>query len=149
MAEHGYHEEEALGRAYDARLMRRLLGYLKAYKGKVALATLLGLAQAGCEIFQPWLVKIAIDGDIARGDFAGLTQVAMLYLCVLGAEFVVTYFPASIMQAPTSSASADARAIALAGSPSAPTSGRIVAAIIGPNDESGPRTRIRDGPNTA
>ena len=37
----------------------------------------------------------------------------------------------------------------LAGSPSAPTSGRIVAAIIGPSDESGPSTRIRDGPNTA
>ena len=43
----------------------------------------------------------------------------------------------------------EARAIALAGSPSAPTNGRIVAAIIGPSDESGPSTRIRDGPNTA
>ena len=53
------------------------------------------------------------------------------------------------MQAPTSRASIDARAIAFAGSPSAPTSGRIVAAIIGPSDESGPRTRILDGPNTA
>jgi hypothetical protein len=57
--------------------------------------------------------------------------------------------PARIMQAPTSRARVDARAIAFAGSPSAPTSGRIVAAIIGPSDESGPRTRIRDGPNTA
>ena len=35
------------------------------------------------------------------------------------------------------------------GSPPAPTSGRIVAAIIGPSEESGPRTRIRDGPKTA
>jgi len=39
--------------------------------------------------------------------------------------------------------------MARAGSPSAPASGRMVAAIIGPNAESGPRTRIRDGPNTA
>ena len=53
------------------------------------------------------------------------------------------------MIAPTSSASIDASAIAFAGSPSDPTIGRIVAAIIGPSDESGPSTRIRDGPNTA
>jgi hypothetical protein len=45
--------------------------------------------------------------------------------------------------------SIDARAIARAGSPSATTSGRIVAAIIGPSDESGPRTSTRDGPKAA
>ena len=43
----------------------------------------------------------------------------------------------------------DANAIARSGLPSEPTIGRIVAAIIGPSDESGPSTRIRDGPNTA
>ena len=46
-------------------------------------------------------------------------------------------------------ASAEARMTAFAGSPLAPTSGRIVAAIIGPSDESGPSTRIRDGPTSA
>jgi len=98
MAELDYHEEEALGRAYDAHLMRRLLGYLAAYKGKVLLATVLVLAQAGLEIMQPWLVKVAIDGDIRQGDFAGLLQVAVLYLCVLGAAFVVAFFQTTIMQ---------------------------------------------------
>src|SRR5258705_8976509 len=70
MAELDYHEEEALGRAYDARLMRRLLGYLSAYKLKVTIATILVLAQAGLEIVGPWLVKVAIDGDIGAGNFA-------------------------------------------------------------------------------
>ena len=56
---------------------------------------------------------------------------------------------ATIMIAATMIASSDASAIARSGSPSAPTSGRIVAAIIGPSEESGPSTRIRDGPNTA
>ena len=46
-------------------------------------------------------------------------------------------------------ASTDASATARSGSPPDTTSGRIVAAIIGPSDESGPRTRIRDGPNSA
>src|SRR5215216_2529357 len=57
--------------------------------------------------------------------------------------------PASTVIAPVSRASAEASATARAGSPFAPTSGRIVAAIIGPSEESGPSTRIRDGPNTA
>ena len=43
----------------------------------------------------------------------------------------------------------EASMTAFAGSPFAPTSGRIVAAIIGPSDESGPRTRILDGPTSA
>src|ERR1041384_663247 len=56
---------------------------------------------------------------------------------------------ATIMMAATRIASIDARATARPGSPSAATSGSTVAAIIGPSDESGPSTRIRDGPNTA
>ena len=55
----------------------------------------------------------------------------------------------TIMNAPTMSASIDASATARFGSPPAPASGMIVAAIIGPSEESGPSTRIRDGPNTA
>jgi hypothetical protein len=57
--------------------------------------------------------------------------------------------PASTMAAPVKSASIEARATARAGSPPAPMSGRIVAAIIGPREESGPSTRILDGPKTA
>ena len=57
--------------------------------------------------------------------------------------------PPSTVIAPTSRASIEASATARAGSPFAPTSGRIVAAIIGPSDESGPSTRMRDGPKTA
>ena len=53
------------------------------------------------------------------------------------------------MIAATMMASIEASAIARLGSPSAPASGRIVAAIIGPSEESGPSTRIRDGPSTA
>ena len=55
----------------------------------------------------------------------------------------------AIITAPTMIASIDASATARSGSPPAPASGRIVAAIIGPSEESGPSTRIRDGPNTA
>ena len=57
--------------------------------------------------------------------------------------------PATIMIVPTSSAIIDASAIARSGSPFEPRIGSRVAAIIGPSDESGPRTSTRDGPKTA
>jgi hypothetical protein len=57
--------------------------------------------------------------------------------------------PATTMMTPVMIASADASSTARAGSPPAPASGRIVAAIMGPRDESGPRTRMRDGPTRA
>ena len=56
---------------------------------------------------------------------------------------------ARTMMRPTMIASSDASATAFCGSPSEATSGRTVAAIIGPSAESGPSTRMRDGPKTA
>jgi hypothetical protein len=55
--------------------------------------------------------------------------------------------PAPIVTSPTRTASIPARAIAISSLPAA--SGTIVAAIIGPSDESGPSTRIGDGPTRA
>lgn len=98
MAELHYHEEEALGRAYDARLMKRLLGFLRPYKGQVAVATVLVLLAAGLEIVGPWLVKVAIDGFIAHEDLRGLSMVASVYLGVLVLAFGVEFFQMSIMQ---------------------------------------------------
>ena len=98
MAELQYHEEEALGRAYDARLMRRLLGFLRPYRGQVVVATLLVLAAAALELVGPWLVKIAIDQHISRDDLTGLGWIAMAYLGVLAIELAVGYFQMSIMQ---------------------------------------------------
>ena len=57
--------------------------------------------------------------------------------------------PPTTMITPTISASIDASATARAGSPLAAISGRIVAAIMGPSEESGPSTRIFDGPKIA
>ena len=57
--------------------------------------------------------------------------------------------PTSVLMTPTKIASAEASATARAGSPLAPMRGSSVAAIIGPSDESGPNTRIFDGPKIA
>jgi hypothetical protein len=57
--------------------------------------------------------------------------------------------PAIVMTTPTRTASTDAYATARSGSPPARARGAMVAAIIGPSEESGPSTRMRDGPNAA
>ena len=56
-----FHEEEALGKAYDARLMRRLLRYLRPYVGYVVLALVLLLLSAAAAIVGPWLTQLVID----------------------------------------------------------------------------------------
>lgn len=63
-----YHEEEALGRAYDARLMRRLLRYLRPYWNRVLLAVVMLLTAAAVELVGPWLTKVALDDAIPNGD---------------------------------------------------------------------------------
>src|SRR5262245_25074167 len=86
-----HHEEEALGKAYDARLMRRLLRYLKPYKLPVAAALLMLLALAGAEVAGPWLTQKAIDEAIPAGDLRRLTLLAAAYLAASFAAFVLQY----------------------------------------------------------
>ncbi len=84
-------EEEALGKAYDARLMRRLLSYLGPYKGKVALAVTLLVVGAGLQIVGPWLVAIALDDAIPTGDGRLLAILAIAYLTAAALTFVLEY----------------------------------------------------------
>jgi ATP-binding cassette, subfamily B, multidrug efflux pump len=90
-----FHEEEVLGRAYDRRLMRRLLGYLWPYRLQVAIALLAIVGHSMLQLAQPYLIKLAIDDYIAVGDLAGLNWIALVFVLVLagsfGLEFVQTY----------------------------------------------------------
>jgi len=89
------HEEEVLGKAYDGRLMRRLLTYLWPYRRQVAIAFVAIAASALTSLAQPYLIKIAIDRHIATGQLTGLNRLAMIYFAVLvvafAAEFVQTW----------------------------------------------------------
>ena len=85
------HEEEALGKAYDARLMRRLLGYLRPYWGRAALAVTILIAASGLQIVGPWLTQLAIDDAIPRGDSAALGRLVALYVAALVLLFALQY----------------------------------------------------------
>ncbi|MBM3776418.1 MAG: ABC transporter ATP-binding protein, partial [Acidobacteria bacterium] len=58
-------EEEVLGKAYDSRLMRRLLTYLWPYRGYVGLSLLFLLAHSLLQVAGPLLTKIAVDKYLA------------------------------------------------------------------------------------
>ena len=93
-----FHEEEVLGKAYDARLMRRLLGYLRPHKWFVLGALLALIGDALTQLAPPYLVKIAIDQYIAQGDLTGLNNIAIVYLAVLVASFSLEYAQTYMMQ---------------------------------------------------
>jgi ATP-binding cassette subfamily B protein len=93
-----HHEEEILGKAYDARLMRRLLQFVRPYWKEIALALVAIVVGALTELAQPYLVKIAIDRYIAAGRLDGLQGLALLYLAVLLIEFAADYGQTWTMQ---------------------------------------------------
>ena len=62
----------------------------------MTVATVLVLAAAALELVGPWLVKIAIDQHISRGDLRGLGWISVAYLGVLAVELLVGYFQMSI-----------------------------------------------------
>lgn len=93
-----FHEDEILGRAYDGRLMRRLLRYLRPYRRPVVLSVGLLLVTAGLDLLGPYFVKVAIDRHISRGDLSGVGRVAALYLTTLLAAFAARYAQNFIMQ---------------------------------------------------
>ena len=104
------HEEDVLGKAYDSRLMKRLLRYLRPYTWQVTVALGAIVLKATADVLGPYLTKIAIDKYLARTPGAtsafwkwlspeplvGIAQISGLYvgLLVLGffLDFLQTYF---------------------------------------------------------
>ncbi|MDH3734297.1 MAG: ABC transporter ATP-binding protein/permease [Gemmatimonadota bacterium] len=84
-------EEEALGKAYDARLMRRLLTYLKPYRGRVVLAVSMLIAASALALVGPWLTKEAIDVAIPGGDMQALTRLSLIFFVALLLSGVLEY----------------------------------------------------------
>jgi ATP-binding cassette subfamily B protein len=91
-------DDDILGKAYDARLMRRLLQYLRPYWRAVLLALAAILAGAALQLVPPWLTLQVIDVHIPAGNWDGLRMVAALYLATLVAEFFLEFVQSSTLQ---------------------------------------------------
>ena len=92
------HDEEVLGKAYDAVLMRRLLGYLWPYRLQVVIALASIICASVLQLAQPYLMKVAIDRHIAIGNLAGLDTIALAFLAILLASFALEYLQTWVLQ---------------------------------------------------
>jgi ATP-binding cassette subfamily B protein len=110
------HEEEVLGKAYDGRLMRRLLTYLRPYKWHVVVALAAIILKSGLDVLGPFLTKIAIDKYLAKsvdsqssshswiGDrlsnapLTGIAQIGGLYVGILVFTFTLEFLQTYLMQ---------------------------------------------------
>lgn len=93
-----HHEEEAIDKAYDAHLMRRLLRYLSPYKLQVLSSMLVIGVASLLQVSSPYLTKVGIDNYIVHGDLAGLNKVVLAYLAIILVGFLLGYLQTYIMQ---------------------------------------------------
>jgi ATP-binding cassette subfamily B protein len=101
------HEEEALGKAYDSRLMRRLLQYMKPYKWHVTLALIMVAVVTPLELAPPLIFRKAIDSYFVpalnrvlpeASAWSGIGWLSLLFLAVLTFDFLAQYLQIRIMQ---------------------------------------------------
>jgi ATP-binding cassette, subfamily B, multidrug efflux pump len=105
-------EEEVLGKAYDSRLMRRLLTYLRPYRWPVTVAIVSIILKSFADILGPYLVKVAVDRYLAptKGSTSGLwnwlsptpltgmAQISTIYFGLLIFTFVLEFLQTYYMQ---------------------------------------------------
>jgi ATP-binding cassette subfamily B multidrug efflux pump len=88
-------KDDAIGKALDGALLRRIFSYVWPYRTGIAIAIALLPVAAAIELAQPYLLKKAIDEHIAVGRLAGLDRLGLLYLAALlgqsGAAFAQNY----------------------------------------------------------
>src|SRR5438067_1288387 len=106
------HEEEALGKAYDSRLMKRLLTYLRPYRWQVAVALLSIVLKALADVVGPLLTLIAVDKYLAHkagvhsfldrwlseSPLTGIAQLGGFYVFLLGFSFFLEFAQTYYMQ---------------------------------------------------
>jgi len=90
--------EDIVGKAYDSRLMKRLLVYLRPHVAVVSIAFLTIVGGALVDLAQPWLTQQAIDRYITTGNLGGLLRLTMLFLALLLFGFACDYFQTFILQ---------------------------------------------------
>ncbi|MBV9438027.1 MAG: ABC transporter ATP-binding protein [Acidobacteria bacterium] len=108
------HEEEVLGKAYDSRLMKRLLGYLAPYRWQTITAIVAILVKAGADVLGPYLTKVAVDKYLASAQagnrhsfldswlsprpLVGIGQIAAVYVTLLLISFCMEFLQTYYMQ---------------------------------------------------
>jgi len=104
-------EEEVLGKAYDSRLMKRLLQYLRPYKWQVGVSLASIFIKAGADVLGPYLVAVEIDrylvpvprrtpfdSFLSTNPYVGIAQIAGMYVGLIVLSFLLDYLQTYFMQ---------------------------------------------------
>ena len=106
-------EDDVVGKAYDSRLMGRLLTYLRPYKWQAGISLAAILLKSLADILGPYLTKVAIDRymthdaagrrswlarHLSASPSAGITQIALLYIGSLCFSYVLEFAQTYLMQ---------------------------------------------------
>jgi ATP-binding cassette, subfamily B, multidrug efflux pump len=91
------HREAEIGKAYDARLLRRLWAYIRPHHRVFWAAMICLPLTSACSLTQPYLLKIAIDRYIGQGDGSGLLRIGAFYGLAMVAEFGLLYLQYYLM----------------------------------------------------
>jgi ATP-binding cassette subfamily B multidrug efflux pump len=105
------HDDDVVGKVYDARIMRRLATYLGPYKLQVALSGAAILIKSASDVSGPYFVKVAVDTyfapianlswlgrHLSRDPVTGVEQLAALYFGALSLTFVLEFVQTYLMQ---------------------------------------------------
>ncbi len=106
-------DDDIVGKAYDGRLMRRLLTYLRPYKIQTAFSLVAIIFKAGTDVVGPYLVKVAVDTymtdtppqnlswlahHLSTKPMEGITQLGLLYLSALLITYALEFAQTYLMQ---------------------------------------------------
>src|SRR5215472_7600868 len=106
-------EEEIVGKAYDGRLMRRLIRYLYPYKLAAITSLIAIVIKAGSDVLGPYLTKVAVDRymtaqsaaksswlsrHLSTNAITGITQLAGIYLASLVLSYFLEFVQTYLMQ---------------------------------------------------
>jgi len=106
-------DEDVVGKAYDGRLMRRLMTYLRPYKLQAGISLAAILLKAGSDVLGPYLTKVAVDRYMTArpaphqaaltrwlnpNPMVGVTQIACLYLATLVLSYLLEFVQTYLMQ---------------------------------------------------
>jgi ATP-binding cassette subfamily B multidrug efflux pump len=91
-------EEEILGKAYDARLIKRLGRYLKPYRWYIVIAIAVLIIASLAELAGPYVTKIAIDKYITPQKLTGLPGIIALFVIIMAVQFLMRYIEVYITQ---------------------------------------------------
>ena len=107
------HDDDVIGKAYDSRLMGRLLTYLRPYKLQAAISLVAILLKAGFDVLGPYLTKVAVDRYMTAKPAlhpaawthwlsptarVGITQIAGIYVAALVFSYLLEFVQTYLMQ---------------------------------------------------